>query len=251
MLTCSVSHSYYGRCWRFQLVTTNRWHMWAVQSTVNSTGPLASLLRKKIHIWGGVWREASFDLQTKLVISVCLQIHIYVTPVDQETSGPGLITMLNVCPHDTLPFASPFVYLLICSDCIKCDCFICSGPTHWLRPAPCLLVHQFTSILRLITTANCSTGLEWFSSTLSSHWNQTCCFLFSFTHSISKHVLKHINWIMVIVICYSGLSNVWVSLMHLMCNHALAPCQAAAGQTYIFGAYTLDLGVVNTLLTIS
>ena len=123
--------------------------------------------RKKIHIWGGIWRGA-FDLQTKMVISVCLQTHIYVTPVDQETFGPGLITMLNVCPHtspprtsgptlitmlnvcphDTLLFASPFVYLLtesaiLCSDCIKCDCFICSGSGSGSDP---LCACRFTSL---------------------------------------------------------------------------------------------------------
>ena len=99
-----------------------------------------------------------------LSVSCTLWIQICVTPVDQETSGPGLITMLNACPHTSptphcslppksrpLPFASPFVYLLtesdiLCSDCIKCDCFICSGATHRLIPALCLSVHQFIGI---------------------------------------------------------------------------------------------------------
>ena len=104
-----------------------------------------------------------------LSVSCTLWIQICIT-VDQEKSGPGLITMLNACPHTSptphcslppksrpLPFASPFVYLLIesailCSDCIKCDCFICSGSTHRLRPALCLSVHQFTGILWINTS---------------------------------------------------------------------------------------------------
>ena len=128
-------------------------------------------LGKKIHIWDGAWREP-FDLQTKMVISVCLQIHICVTPVDQETSGPGFdhyvkcVSHTYPTPHCLLSPKSrppPFEYLLftfclnlpfpvLCSYCIKCYCFICSGSTHWLRPTLCLSVHQFTGILWINTS---------------------------------------------------------------------------------------------------
>ena len=75
-------------------------------------------------------------------VSGTLQIHLCITSVGLRTSGSTLITMLNMCPQDILPFACLlFTFCLnvpfpaLCSYCIKCDCFTCSGSTHRLRPA--------------------------------------------------------------------------------------------------------------------
>lgn len=65
-------------------------------------------------------------------------------------------------------------------------------------------------------------------------WNQTRCFIFSLTRSVSKRVSKRINERFtvcqnqnpgLILVCYSGQSKFRVSLLHIICNHVSGSCQ--------------------------
>ena len=82
-----------------------------------------------------------------------------------------------LCPLFSYCLSLPFC--LLCSYCVKCCSFICSGlviwSTHRLRSALCLSVHQFTGILWINTSPQQTAQLDLndFFNNLVPWWQQT------------------------------------------------------------------------------
>ena len=155
------------------LITSQRWQsrkwsfLWLpVVIILESMKEQCSPVTKKIHVFSPVTCRPKWWF-----VSASYTLHICITPVNQRTYRPRPPNT-PCCSHSPKSRPPPFAcllftyclnlpFLVLCSYPIKCYCFICSGSTHRLRSALSPPVYRY-SLNKHMTTANYSTGLEWF-----------------------------------------------------------------------------------------